>query len=81
MVQVPPPQPKNKHRSKDGVYFFFESCATPGKRPTANNSEGEAVANDIPRGCHGRRADRGIFNAVKNERPCGQALPHHKERM
>lgn len=55
------------------VFIFFESCATTGMRPTANNSEDEAVANDFPRGCHGRRADRGIFNAVKNERPCGSS--------
>ena len=36
------------------VFIFFESCATTGMRPTANNSESEAVANDIPSGCHGR---------------------------
>ena len=55
--------------------FFFKNYAPTCMRPTANNSEGEAVANDIPRGCHGRRADRGIFNAVKNERPCGSSPP------
>lgn len=55
--------------------FFFKNYAPTCMRPTANNSEGEAVANDITRGCHGRRADRGIFNAVKNERPCGSSPP------